>query len=172
MGVAACGGPKAGTGSMPASGDATATGAAPASIEVAGVAPIDAAGLQRLLADNRGRVMIVNLWATWCAPCLREIPELVRLGDELAPSGLRVIGISLDDADTEEAVETFRKRWFPAFHTYQSSDEWYALVEPLDPNWSSVLPTSFVLDRDGNRVATLTGGQSYETFAAAVEPLL
>lgn len=150
----------------PASGDATAEHSG------APIEQIDADGLERLLTANRGRVLVVNLWATWCAPCLHEIPELVRLAESLGPRGLDVVGVSLDDADQTAAVEAFRDHWFPAFETYHASGDWYALVEPLDPNWSSVLPTSFVFDRDGHLAATLTGGQSYERFAAEVEPLL
>jgi len=155
-----------------ATGEAAAAPVGEPAAATAPVEPIDAAGLAELLRASRGQVLVVNLWATWCAPCLREIPELVQLGEDLGPQGLRVIGISLDDADSTSVVEEFRDRWFPAFETYQSSVEWYALVEALDPDWSSVLPTSFVVDRSGARVATLAGAQSYETFADAVEPLL
>ena len=58
------------------------------------------------LADRPGEVLLVNFWATWCAPCRKEIPDLVDLQEELGPAGLTVIGVSLDQQG-EEAVTPF-----------------------------------------------------------------
>jgi thiol-disulfide isomerase/thioredoxin len=152
--------------------------AAPAVAQEAGqdgseIRPIAGAELDRLLAESRGSVVLVNLWATWCAPCLKEIPELVKLEHELAGRGFKLIGISLDDIDAREAVASFRDEYFPDFNTYHASEaDWFALVERIEPNWASVLPTSFVLDKNGEHVATLMGGKDYATFLAAIEPLL
>ncbi|HXM77534.1 MAG TPA: TlpA disulfide reductase family protein, partial [Thermoanaerobaculia bacterium] len=53
---------------------------------------LDSAGLRELLAAQKGRVVLVNFWATWCVPCREEFPDLVRLQRDLAPRGLRVLG--------------------------------------------------------------------------------
>jgi len=135
--------------------------------------PIDETRLGEVLAASRGSVVLVNLWATWCAPCLKEIPELVELEHDLGPRGLRLIGISLDDVGSEGKIREFRDRWFPEFRTFYVTDEdWYKLVGMIDTQWSSILPTTFVIDRSGARVATVTGGQNYAAFEEAVSPHL
>ena len=128
---------------------------------------------QPLLDSYQGRVTLVNLWATWCAPCLREIPELLELEAELADRGFSLIAISLDDADEVETIREFRDEWFPTLKTWHNTTrDWFQLIATLEPNWSGVLPTSFLLDREGNLVATITGGKDYAAFEAEIVPLL
>lgn len=135
--------------------------------------PIDTARFTEVLEANRGNVVVVNLWATWCAPCLREIPELVELEADLGEQGLRLICISLDDPGSEARIREFRDEWFPDFRTFYTTEEdWFALIALITTNWSGVLPTSFVIDRNGEHVETLTGEQNYAVFEAAVTPHL
>jgi thiol-disulfide isomerase/thioredoxin len=134
---------------------------------------LDAGQFGAVLEANRGQVLLVNLWATWCAPCLREIPDLLELETKLGEQGFRLLGISLDDPGSEALIREFRDEWFPEFKTfYTANEDWYQLIGVLDTNWSSILPTSFVLDREGAVVETLTGGRDYAAFEAAVSPHL
>lgn len=155
-----------------------ACGDSPATVDEPGadrseIRTIDSDGFATMLESARGDVVLLNLWATWCAPCLTEIPDLVELEQDLAERGLSVIGISLDDAGDGELVQSFRDEYFPEFFTYHvRDDDWYALLDGFAPNWPSVLPTVFVIDRNGELVETLVGGKDYEAFAAIVEPLL
>jgi thiol-disulfide isomerase/thioredoxin len=57
------------------------------------------AGREQALEQWRGKVLVVNFWATWCAPCREEIPDFVRLQDELGAKGLQFVGIAIDQAD-------------------------------------------------------------------------
>ena len=68
------------------------------------------AGDSLRLSDLRGQVVLLNFWATWCAPCIEEIPELIALHDELSPHGFTVIGISLDP-EGAELVQPFTERF-------------------------------------------------------------
>ena len=137
------------------------------------ISSLDSAELESVLETYKGRVVLVNMWATWCAPCLKEIPELVELEQNLEADGFTVLGISLDDVDARDDVLSFRDQWFPEFHTYHTSEsDWFALVGAIKEDWNSLLPTSFVLDRNGELVETLTGSKDYATFAAAVAPYL
>lgn len=137
------------------------------------IAPLDAAGLAALVEQHRGRVVLVNLWATWCSPCLKEIPELIRLQAEHDPEDLLVMGISLDTDQPEAQVRAFRDEHFPGFFTYLAAEtEWDVLVTVIDPAWDEVLPTSFVIDRNGELATIIMGGKPYEAFAGAIAPLL
>jgi thiol-disulfide isomerase/thioredoxin len=75
--------------------------------EAVALRPINASGLEKALAQHRGKVVLVDFWATWCGPCLELLPHTIDLQRRFADRGLRVITVSLDDADKRSAVEKF-----------------------------------------------------------------
>jgi thiol-disulfide isomerase/thioredoxin len=123
---------------------------------------------------ERGRTLVVNLWASWCAPCLREVPELLKLEQAWARCGLRVLGIALDEpTELATAVQPTVARYFPAFRTLArdgSSMDSFASV--LDGAWNEVMPTSYIVAPDGTVAKRIQGGKTYAEFEAAVKPLL
>ncbi|MEZ5500161.1 MAG: redoxin domain-containing protein [Steroidobacteraceae bacterium] len=128
--------------------------------------PATAAQLREILQAERGNVVVLNLWGTWCAPCLREIPELIRLQRELASNKVVLIGIAMDDASAiTSSVEPFRRKFFPAFLTYvRDSPDMDSLVSVIDPAWNEILPTTYVLGRDGLVARKIQGVKTYEEF--------
>lgn len=95
------------------------------------------------LASTRNKIVVLNLWATWCGPCRFEIPELQRMHDTYAERGLDVIGVSVDEGAADE-VKSFiaeHKMTYP-----QVLDPQGKLANILE---TSVLPTTVVLDRTG-----------------------
>lgn len=138
------------------------------------IRPISATEFNGILEEARGDVVLVNLWATWCAPCLREIPELMKLRDKYADESFQLIAVAMDDpADLETHVLPFREKHFSGWHTYQRADfEMDPFVSVIDPAWNEVLPTSYLLDRNGKVAQVLFGGKSYEEFEAALLEIL
>lgn len=134
---------------------------------------ISAAEFRSELAALRGKVVIVNLWATWCVPCLKEVPQLVKLADELANQGVTLLGVAMDDpSDRLALVEPFHRKFFPAFRTWQrAGSDMDTVVSVIDPAWNEILPTTYLLGRDGRVVERIQGVRSYEEFRAAVAPL-
>lgn len=138
------------------------------------ITPIDADEFGANLESRRGRVVLVNFWATWCRPCLEEIPALMALENELGEQGFDLVAVSLDDpADQHALMEPFMQKWFPEFSTYLSLErDMDSIVSVVDLYWNEVLPTSYLIARDGSMAERMQGGSTAEEFAAAIRPLL
>jgi len=134
-------------------------GAAPAvpSSRLAG--ELDAAGLRAAIEREKGHVVLVNFWATWCVPCREEFPDLSRLQQRNRAAGLRVVGISTDFASQTPAVEKFLAGKRPAFPNYRrkSGGDDQDFIEAVDPKWGGELPFSVLYDRSGKKVKTYSG---------------
>ena len=147
---------------QPVNANASAPAAAPAAPpELAdlppavSVAPLkDSKGASFKLADFFGKVMVVNLWATWCGPCRREIPELVKLHKEFHSRGVEMIGLSTEDPDA--SAEKVRK--FIQDYQIDYRIGW-APVEVGAPlmQGHEAIPQIFVISRDGRILQRFIG---------------
>ena len=127
---------------------------------------LDTAAFKALLAEQKGKVVLVNFWATWCVPCREEFPDLSRLQRTLSPRGLRVIGISTDFAGQKAQVERFLSEMNPSFPNYRrkSGGDEQTFIEAVDPGWGGELPFSVLFDADGRKVKVLSGKRSYAAY--------
>jgi peroxiredoxin len=95
------------------------------------------------LSDHRGKVVLLNFWATWCAPCLKEIPDFVALQEELGERGLLIAGVSLDKGGWD-VVQPFVERLsvnYPIMIDDGSAERAYGEIR--------IMPTSFLINREG-----------------------
>ena len=106
------------------------------------------------LSNYTGKVLIVNLWATWCGPCRVEIPELVRLRQEYKSRGLEVVGLSTEDPDdSAESVRNFVKDYKVDYPVGWATHEVaLTLMQGRD-----AIPQSFVISRDGKIIRRFIG---------------
>ncbi|UCE90172.1 MAG: TlpA family protein disulfide reductase, partial [Pseudomonadota bacterium] len=112
----------------------------------------DTKGQQHRLADYRGKWVVVNYWATWCPPCLDEIPELVEFHEKNAEGRAVVLGINYEDVD-DLYLKTFVDEYFISYPVL--------LAEPGAANYFGRirgLPTTFVISPAGEVVARRVGG--------------
>lgn len=146
--------------------------AAPPAAAAPDLTPIAPEQIRDVLAARRGKVVLVNVWATWCLPCKEEFPDLMRAYRELQPRGLELVLISADFEAQREKARTFLAGLGVDFPTYLKTGPDGAFIDAVDPGWSGSIPATLVLGRDGTKKAFWDGAASYEDFKQAVEPLL
>jgi peroxiredoxin len=121
------------------------------------------------LQEQRGNVVFINFWGTWCAPCREEAPALERLYRELGESGFQVLAISIDAADGKTLVEAFRDEFDLSFPI---------LLDPERRTYSvyqaTGVPETFVVGPDGRLSERFVGPRDWDEqrYARAVERLL
>ncbi len=113
-------------------------------------------GSESSLSDYKGKVVLLNFWATWCTPCLREMPGMESLWQKYRDSGFVVLGISNDQASHKKRVATFLKRLNLSFPVLLDSDgkvsEYFSV---------SGIPVSFLIGRDGTVLAHIVGEREW-----------
>lgn len=118
---------------------------------------VDADGKPVTLADFKGEVVVVNLWATWCAPCVREMPELARLQAAYEGKPVKVVAVSLDKGEADIAkAKAFIADKKPL--RFYHGD--YAVAFEVTPP-AGGLPTTILYDRTGRERARLAGGADW-----------
>ncbi len=117
------------------------------------VKPIDEQQFQQLVQQRAGKILVVNIWATWCAPCREEFPELVRLADFYHSKSVEFVGISVDFPDEISAkILPFLKANHANFANYVkavSDDEEF--INIINRKWSGALPATAVYDMEGKQ---------------------
>jgi len=128
----------------------------------------DIDGRPQALEQWRGKVLVVNFWATWCAPCRQEIPAFVKVQDKWSARGLQIVGIAIDDTDKVRPYVAELKINYPILIAGADGIE---LIRQAG-NRLGGLPFSVVFDRNGGLVHSQLGGVSQQKLEALLEPLL
>jgi peroxiredoxin len=118
------------------------------------------------LSEQRGTVLLVNFWATWCAPCIQEIPDLVELHEEFGPHGFAVVGISTDDEPDEvvrEFVENYNMIYPVAIDDGSAADAFGDV-------WG--LPTTYLIDANGRVLSRVMGIFPTERYLSLIQELV
>jgi len=118
------------------------------------------------LSDFKGKVVILDFWATWCPPCRRGIPDLIALKRKYGMRGFEIIGVSVDQ-DTKSDVVPFVRDYginYPVVYADQSVTERYGGINSI--------PTSFIIDADGKIVASFTGLTEMSVYEDHIRKLL
>jgi peroxiredoxin len=126
----------------------------------------DANGQPVTLSEFRGKVVLLNFWATWCTPCRIEIPWFVDMEREFKDEGFAVIGVSMDE-DGWEVVKPFMDNLKVNYRMVLGTEELAQLYSGVQ-----ALPTSFIIDRDGRIATTHAGIVSRKTFEEEIRALL
>jgi peroxiredoxin len=125
----------------------------------------DLSGRNVRLADLKGKIVLLEFWATWCPPCREAIPGIERLYETYKDRGLAVLGISMDDGDWDD-VETFVREYgigYPVLKGNEDISTAYMI---------RVIPTLYLIDRNGMIAKQYVGGGNEDALDKAIRALL
>jgi thiol-disulfide isomerase/thioredoxin len=128
----------------------------------------DTSGVRQSLSQWRGKVIVVNFWATWCEPCREEMPEFVRVQSELGSRGVQFVGIAVDQPDK---VDRFAKQLQLNYPALIGGYEAVELSASMG-NRFAALPFTIVIDRQGRVVQTHLGPVKKDQLRATINQLL
>jgi len=137
-------------------------------------APIkaDAAQIHAAIGKPGASAVLVNVWATWCAPCREEFPDLMHVAREFSGQGLRTVLVSTDFEGEEDGARRFLSEHGVDFDTYIKTGKDEEFVNGLSADWSGALPATFVYDAQGRLVRFWEGKASYPIMKKRVQEAL
>lgn len=130
------------------------------------VQPADEKQISKIISEREGKLLLLNLWATWCAPCREEFPDLQKLHENYSGKGLEVVGLSVDYPDeTDTRIVPFLTKagsTFAVFVQNVNNDE--KLINMIDPGWNGAVPLSVIYNPEGKKLEVIEGKKSYSEF--------
>jgi thiol-disulfide isomerase/thioredoxin len=133
------------------------------------IRPLTAAELSAELAARGDRIVVLNMWATWCSPCLEEFPRLVQFAREVDPDRVAVMAVSSDlPQDLETKVRPFVAAQSPPFPVFLQNDTDDNFFPVVDPDWTGTFPHTAIIGPGGVRRISLGEFQSVEDLQTAV----
>jgi len=143
----------------------------PSETPVGMLKPVD---FKKFKDSAKGKVLVINFWATWCGPCVAEFPEFVALDKKYREKGVKVVGISADEtSDVKTKVIPFLKEQKVPFDILvQDTDDPQEMIDVVNKEWPGTLPATFVYDKEGTAVYTRFGIIDRDELVGAIEKAL
>jgi thiol-disulfide isomerase/thioredoxin len=147
----------------------TATAARAQSSDIKSVEPKD---IKDIVAQNKGKVVVLNFFATWCVPCHTEFPDIVKLQTDFKGKGLQVVEVSMNDITDKDELQKYLAETKPPFTVYLAANTEDKFYTDVDPRWDTALPMTMIFDKDGKNVHFYKEARTYAQFKDDVTPLL
>lgn len=133
---------------------------------------VNPADLQRVIKSYEGKkVVLVNVWATWCVPCVEEFPEIVKL-QRAYSAELQVIFVSADFPDSRDRALKFLKKQNVDWTTYFKTGKDQPFIEAVSKDWTGALPFTKILAKDGSVVGSWEQKAGYDKFKRYIKKAL
>jgi thiol-disulfide isomerase/thioredoxin len=137
------------------------------------VEPISQEEVVKLIQERNGKVLLLNVWATWCIPCREEFPDLVKLAEHYKSKDVEIVGLSVDYADeVQTKIQPFLKQYhtnFPVYVKNFKADEEF--INMLNKDWSGGVPATFIFDKSGKQRAYVLGKKNLDFFKKEIEKI-
>ncbi|OGU72823.1 MAG: hypothetical protein A2V93_06735 [Ignavibacteria bacterium RBG_16_34_14] len=132
---------------------------------------IDEIWLKNKIAKRNGKILFVNFWATWCVPCVKEFPDLVKIYNENKSTDFEFLSVSVDlPMDIETKVKPFlaeQSAGFPVVVVEEKrSDE---VINLINPEWNGAVPVTVIYDENGNRIEFISETKDYKFLSKSIE---
>lgn len=122
-------------------------------------------GQEVSLSDYKGKVIVMNFWATWCGPCIHEMPSLEKLNQQYNEKGLQVLGLTVQS--NPKLIPKKINQTGVTYPVLLNAEDAVGLYGNFN-----TLPQTFIINRDGEIVKQIEGARSFEQFAKAIKPFL
>jgi thiol-disulfide isomerase/thioredoxin len=127
------------------------------------------------LAQYKGKVVLVNFWATWCEPCRTEIPWMIEFQQKYSPRGFTILGVSMDEEGKKVVAPFLEKERFDVNGQKEAMN--YPILlgnDNISNQFGGIigLPTSMLFSRDGKKMRTIVGLINHDEIEKAIESLL
>ncbi len=136
------------------------------------ITEVDAASLSRLIRGHRGHPLLINVWSTWCSPCLDEMPMLIEVARSYRSEGLRLVLIAVNPPSQRTGAMAFLKEQGAPWPTYVRVGSEEAFIETFHPNWSGSLPATVLLNGRGESANFWPSALHRNALVAAIETVL
>lgn len=141
-------------------------------LAAAALQPVSESAYPNLIHANKGHVVVINFWATWCGGCRHEMPSLLDFEKRYSAKGVRLLLISADEISDEPKARAFLESLDgPPATWIKSAKDDDAFIRAVDPKWSGTLPSTFVYDRQGRLAKSFTGEIDVKELENAVRGL-
>jgi len=136
-----------------------------------GLIDISSGELLNKVKSSSGKTTVVNIWATWCQPCIEEFPHLVELYRKYSDQGLQLVLVSADGEEDRGRVIDFLSEQGVDFATYIKSEPDNEFVMALGQEWTGALPATFIYNSKGELKRFWMGDASFEEFETAFKAI-
>jgi len=135
---------------------------------------INTAELKRLISERHGRVLFLNVWATWCEPCTQEFPDIIKLSAAYSKRAVDFVAVSVDYPDEAKSkVLPFMRDHNIRFPVYVADAKHQDdFINALDSSWSGAVPASFIFDTLGEQRTLLIGQKNFAIFKTEIDTVL
>lgn len=121
------------------------------------------------LKDNQDKIVLINFWATWCKPCVAEMPDLSAISEELSGKDFKMIGVSIDKTADINKVSDFLKARPVSYTIVYGNDDISNAFGEADGKPIEGIPTTYIIDKKGKIVETIVGSRSKEDFMKLIK---
>lgn len=135
---------------------------------------IDKDQFSDMVNNRNGRILFVNVWATWCIPCIEEFPDLIKLHNTFSNKPVDFVSLNVNLlSEKDSLVVPFLEKNNSNLDVYMAKDDDVdALLDVMDKNWSGAVPVTYIFNREGERKVSIVGKRNYKFFKASIDSLI